>query len=79
MKINSYLLVLSKVVFLIKTQDAGCAFLLLREDLRQVGDKFAGGLALMIISVPDPLQTSPQLALLKNLIHSSGQRNSSAS
>ena len=44
---------------------AGRAFLRPREDLRQVGERFTGGLVLI---VPDPLQISRRLAFAQGLI-----------
>lgn len=43
----------------------GRSFLCVREDLRRVEQRFAGGVGTNSIIVPDPLQTSVQLALLK--------------
>ena len=44
---------------------AGRAFLRPREDLRQVGESFTGGLVLIM---PDPLQISRRLAFAQGLI-----------
>ena len=49
---------------------AGRAFLRPREDLRQVGKRFTGGLVLI---VPDPLQISRRLAFAQGLILSREQ------
>ena len=49
---------------------AGRAFLRPREDLRQVGESFTGGLVLIM---PDPLQISRRLAFAQGLILSREQ------
>ena len=51
---------------------SGRAFLRPREDLRQVGERFTGGLVLI---VPDPLQISRRLAFAQGLILSREQES----